>query len=85
MKEWDMCAMVNDPIKISVQWLYVSTLLDIDECLDDPCDSNATCTNTAGSYTCECNIGFTGSGHNCTSMLAPSLFLQKLTVCICRY
>ena len=40
---------------------------DVDECLSDPCDSNATCSNTAGSYICECNTGFSGSGFTCTS------------------
>ena len=39
---------------------------DIDECelgLAD-CDGNAYCTNTTGSYTCTCNKGYTGEGHN---------------------
>ena len=49
-----------------------SSLTEIDECLDNPCDSNATCTNTDGSYICECNTGFTGNGTNCTG---TSVFL----------
>jgi hypothetical protein len=37
---------------------------DIDECTanTDDCDANATCTNTDGSFTCECDAGFTGDG-----------------------
>ena len=46
---------------------------EIDECLSAPCDSNATCTNTAGSYICECNTGFTGSGGSCSSRLGHTL------------
>lgn len=41
---------------------------DIDECargLDD-CDTVATCTNTAGSYTCSCIAGYTDSGEGKT-------------------
>ncbi|CAI8054869.1 Fibrillin-1, partial [Geodia barretti] len=41
---------------------------DTDECLSDPCDSNATCSNTASSYICECNTGFSGSGFTCTNI-----------------
>ena len=40
---------------------------DIPECqrgLDD-CDSNATCTNTFGSYLCTCDYGFIGDGYTC--------------------
>ena len=40
---------------------------DIDECASnvDNCDGNATCTNTAGSFTCACNAGFYGTGTSC--------------------
>ena len=39
---------------------------DIDECADaTTCDSNATCTNTPGSFTCTCNQGYTGNGTTC--------------------
>ncbi|XP_028390950.1 uncharacterized protein LOC114515803 isoform X5 [Dendronephthya gigantea] len=41
------------------------TLEDIDECLNDPCDDNAKCTNTKRSFTCECNTGYTGDGFTC--------------------
>ena len=37
-------------------------LVDINECdLDlDNCDENAACTDTDGSFICECNDGFSG-------------------------
>ncbi|CAH1793372.1 unnamed protein product, partial [Owenia fusiformis] len=50
---------------------------DIDECAAGqmdalmetpaglPCNSDATCNNTPGSYTCECNQGFKGDGATC--------------------
>ena len=39
---------------------------DNDECLQDPCHENATCTNTEGSFECRCDVGFTGDGFGCT-------------------
>ena len=40
---------------------------DIDECLNNPCGANATCTNSPpGSHTCTCNTGFSGDGISCT-------------------
>ena len=40
---------------------------DDDECTanTDNCDENATCTNTAGSFTCTCKDNFTGDGITC--------------------
>ena len=41
--------------------------VDLDECQDEfACDPNATCTNTPGDYTCECDSGFMGDGFSCT-------------------
>ena len=41
--------------------------VDIDECLNETCaDENAHCVNTVGSFSCQCNPGFTGDGQNCS-------------------
>ena len=44
---------------------YRFAFLDIDECLSDPCHSNATCNNTIGSFTCTCVSGYSGDGFQC--------------------
>lgn len=48
---------------------------DIDECSQyrfysgrSRCGENAVCVNTPGSYTCECDEGFTGDGNTCSLM-----------------
>ena len=65
MKEGDMFAQVK--ILMINYSSRKNKFAEIDECLDDPCDFNATCTNTAGSYVCDCNTGFTGDGDTCIS------------------
>ena len=44
------------------------TCLDIDECPLSPCDENANCTDTVGSFECKCNDGYSGSGKTCEGM-----------------
>ena len=46
----------------------ISCTVDIDECADNPCHANATCTNTVGGYTCTCNTGYSGDGTTCTEI-----------------
>ena len=45
---------------------------DINECASadlNNCDENASCSNTDGSFSCTCNIGFTGDGVTCDGLL----------------
>lgn len=50
-----------------VELTYYFILADHDECADDShmCHVNAVCTNTEGSYECECEYGYIGDGRNC--------------------
>ncbi len=42
----------------------------VDECArgTHDCDDHATCTDTADSFTCVCNLGFSGDGRSCTDI-----------------
>ena len=42
--------------------------IDNNECLGNPCHQYAECTNTYGSYNCECKEGFEGEGFECTDL-----------------
>ena len=42
-----------------------SSFTDISECAASPCHLYATCTNTEGSYTCNCQSGYSGNGTFC--------------------
>lgn len=50
--------------------IYITSLTDIDECIikSDNCHDNATCNDTIGSFTCECQAGFSGNGTYCQGM-----------------
>jgi hypothetical protein len=50
-------------MKLLIIWF----ILDKDECTTkDPCDENANCNNTDGSFVCRCHSGFSGDGLICT-------------------
>lgn len=40
--------------------LTIFSFIDIDDCRDNPCNNNGTCTDGIASYTCDCPLGFTG-------------------------
>ena len=52
----------------------IEPCFDNDECLGFPCHQYASCTNTHGSYFCDCYEGFTGDGSECVDMNDCSLF-----------
>ena len=49
----------------------LSVISDLDECSAEtsPCNKNADCSNSDGSYSCTCKQGFTGDGVICTGRL----------------
>jgi cysteine-rich repeat protein len=51
--------------------------VDVDECTDATdrhnCHMQATCSNTAGSFTCRCKTGYEGSGVACTPICGDGL------------
>jgi len=51
---------------------------DINECAlgTHNCDIHAICTNTIGSYTCECKTGYSGNGFTCYGN--PTIFFSFL-------
>jgi hypothetical protein len=46
------------------------TCSDVNECLSNNggCSANATCTNSAGSFSCACKTGYSGDGKTCTDV-----------------
>jgi hypothetical protein len=58
-----VCCMV-----IGIVFLVIVGEIDADECSsdsDNDCDALAVCTNLDGSYTCDCEAGYIGTGYVC--------------------
>ena len=54
---------------------------DINECNDSPCTENQVCFNNAGSYLCECNLGYERDPNSGTT--SPGVYLGcKGVLCI---
>lgn len=57
------------------------TNADVNECENaesNDCGLNALCTNTNGSYSCGCKVGYQGDGVNCTGKVALETGIQML-------
>ena len=57
--------------------------LDTDECTVGtyPCDPNASCRNTKGSFECNCKAGFTGDGKTCRGKKDHSFLSTIIIIC----
>uniref|UniRef100_A0A0G4HT65 Uncharacterized protein n=1 Tax=Chromera velia CCMP2878 TaxID=1169474 RepID=A0A0G4HT65_9ALVE len=60
----------DDYVSLGGIKLFTSNWTEIDECASNVhnCGGNASCTDTAGSFTCVCNNGFSGSGLSCAGL-----------------
>ena len=58
---------------------------DVNECATgtDNCHSNATCTNSAGSFSCACDTGYHGSGTSCAQRACPANSTRSGDSCVC--
>lgn len=64
--------------------LLIVSYSDINECSSfnsNNCSVNAQCTNTAGSYNCSCQGGFTGDGLSC---FGKQQFINETIICFSR-
>ena len=64
------------PPQINLQFRN-NDFVDINECADAPCSNKANCTNTPGSYVCECQTGYEGNGKNCTGKTGALIFFLR--------
>eukprot|EP00494_Astrolonche_serrata_P022667 UN22924 len=56
----------DDELNAKVDYLYSKWLVeDINECLENPCDGNATCTDKDDGFDCLCTNGYKGDGFSC--------------------
>ena len=57
----------------AIRTMYI---LDVDECTKNThgCSEKANCTNTPGSYNCECQVGYKGDAHNCSGIDVINIF-----------
>ena len=58
------------------------TCRDRDECLDLPCDAEATCLNRQGGFECVCNAGFEGDGFVCSPAMSACDACHPQATCL---
>jgi hypothetical protein len=67
------------------EFVFFIIFQDIDECSNEStndCNINANCTNTPGSYNCQCHSGFSQDGKHCTGIVEYTK-ITSITVCVC--
>ena len=74
------CSMNMDLPYFDIIEAQLLVCVNIDECLTDLCENGGTCTDTEGSYKCDCPCGWTGK--NCQGMLQLQTVMAMLLVMV---
>ncbi|XP_052249684.1 uncharacterized protein LOC127857318 [Dreissena polymorpha] len=79
------CNHVNGTCLCNAQWEGATCEADIDECKlgTHNCRQNSTCANNNGSFTCPCNIGYTGVSGVCEACVDGNWGVQCNRSCEC--
>ena len=79
MAPWFQCQLDDGFQSIgSISDKDIMTIIDIDECEQNPCGENEKCINSDGTYTCLCKQGYFLSGGQCESIIRCGSGLGKL-------
>ena len=70
----------TEHLSLCIFYLFYPFCVDIDECVTGRhnCSENANCTNTNGSFTCQCKEGYTGDGVECEGMIYTQMMVLSL-------
>ena len=55
-------------VKVTIFTFKLIVFSDIDECKTNPCQENAECVNTEGSYDCDCVLGYRPENGGCVDV-----------------
>ena len=65
----------------SSDYCYYFLFTDIDDCINNKCENDATCIDGVNSYTCKCSVGYTG-GFCENSKLENIFYIISLNVLV---
>ena len=64
-----------------IRSLYIIFVLDVDDCMSNPCENDGNCTDGVNEYLCACVPGYTGADCETGKLLPTVLRDASLLVC----
>ncbi|XP_053372974.1 uncharacterized protein LOC123561094 [Mercenaria mercenaria] len=58
---YSLIIQANDTVNVASFTLFVELIPDVDECLSNPCQNDATCVDGIDKFTCDCAPGYDGT------------------------
>lgn len=75
----DICIGMSSSVIFNSLYYDWPALLETDFCIGNNCSANAVCSNSHGSFRCDCLTGFEGNGYNCDgTFLINQIWIKDL-------